>query len=146
MKPYTTGTGQHILVHEPKQCRGRDCVIHRPSRHHMRDWPTHWRQDAGIMERICRHQVGHPDPDDMAYQRERDASQADTLSVHGCDGCCLDPHLVRPAMEQVGDASRAECVTCGAWSDETPARFVEEQCGVCARIAASRRFGVGVSM
>jgi hypothetical protein len=30
-----------------------------------------------MMERTCRHGVGHPDPDDL---------NPDT--IHGCDGCC----------------------------------------------------------
>ena len=74
---YTTGTGQVLRVHSKKDCVGPHCPIHNPSDHHMKDWPTHWRDDLGILERICEHGVGHPDPDDV---------HADP--VHGCDGCC----------------------------------------------------------
>lgn len=75
---YTTGTGQELLgVHPPERCAGQHCVIHNPSDHAMRDFPTHWRNDRKIMERICPHGVGHPDPDEI---------NPDT--VHGCDGCC----------------------------------------------------------
>lgn len=82
---YTTGTGQRIVgVHDASQCEGRPCVIHAPSDHSMRDFPTHWRGDRGIMERICPHGVGHPDPDDQAYL----ASIGHRDGVHGCDGCC----------------------------------------------------------
>jgi hypothetical protein len=90
MEKYTTGTGQEIMVHDKKNCKGRNCVIHNPSNHHMRDWPTHWRGDRGLMERICPHGIGHPDPDDLAY---KDMMGGDPLSeaIHGCDGCCLDP-------------------------------------------------------
>lgn len=75
-----------LVVHHPSKCEGRHCCIHNPSDHHMKDWPLHWRQDRGIMERTCPHGIGHPDPDDAAHR----ASKGDTDSVHGCDGCC-DP-------------------------------------------------------
>lgn len=64
-------------VHDPIGCEGRPCVIHHPSDHHMRSWPLHWRDDRYLMERICEHGVGHPDPDDR-----------NTDGIHGCDGCC----------------------------------------------------------
>lgn len=46
------------------------------------------------MERICPHGIGHPDPDDIAFKRNRprfgeDMAKAD--SIHGCDGCCQGP-------------------------------------------------------
>ena len=74
-------------VHSRKQCEGRGCSIHHPSDHHMKDWPTWWRQDRGFMERVCEHGIGHPDPDDMAYRRSRGLSDR---SIHGCDGCCRE--------------------------------------------------------
>lgn len=80
MEEYITGTGQRILVHDKATCRGSHCVIHNPSDHHMKDWPTHWREDRKMMERICPHGIGHPDPDDIAFTKQN--------SVHGCDGCC----------------------------------------------------------
>ena len=58
------------------------CAIHKRSEHVMRAFPQHWRWDRGIMERICTHGVGHPDPDDWAIQLAHDRGQ------HGCDGCC----------------------------------------------------------
>lgn len=82
---YTTGTGQLLVnVHAPEACEGRHCVIHNPSDHPMRDFPTHFREDRQIMERICPHGIGHPDPDDAAFR----ASRGDDDTVHGCDGCC----------------------------------------------------------
>jgi hypothetical protein len=79
---YITGTGQTLGgVHRPDQCFGDHCVIHNPSDHNMRDFPTHWRSDLGLMERICPHGVGHPDPDDLKFQ--------EATPVHGCDGCCM---------------------------------------------------------
>lgn len=86
MSDYTTGTGQVLHgVHDPNACSGRACVIHAPSDHAMRRFPTHWRPDRGLMERICPHGIGHPDPDDVAYLAMRGLLG----SVHGCDGCCL---------------------------------------------------------
>ena len=78
---YVTGTGQVLQVHNKGECRGKHCPIHFPSNHCMRDFPTHWRDDRGIMERICPHGVGHPDPDQVMDKAEW---------VHGCDGCCSE--------------------------------------------------------
>jgi hypothetical protein len=87
MEKYTTGTGQNILVHDKEKCKGRYCCIHNPSDHIMKEWPTHWRQDRGLMERICKHGVGHPDPDDLAFKASI-GLDAVTESIHGCCGCC----------------------------------------------------------
>jgi len=75
-------------VHDPSKCEGEHCCIHNPSAHHMANWPQLWRQDKGVMERICPHGIGHPDPDDAAYNRR---IGKDYLSIHGCDGCCRAP-------------------------------------------------------
>ena len=85
MEKYVTGTGQPLKVHEKGQCVGEFCVIHNPSDHPMRDFPTHWRFDRAIMERICPHGIGHPDPDDLAFNRSQGVRDDGT---HGCDGCC----------------------------------------------------------
>lgn len=87
---FRTGTGQLMVgVHKRGTCRGPHCVIHNPSSHHMREWPTHWRHDRRLMERLCPHGVGHPDPDDLAYKAAH-LSDEDLAaeSVHGCCGCC----------------------------------------------------------
>ena len=68
---------ESIVAHGVRKCE-RPCPIHWPSGHHMRSWPQHWRADRGIVERVCDHGIGHPDPDD----RSRD-------KIHGCDGCCV---------------------------------------------------------
>lgn len=73
---YITGTGQKLNVHDKSDCSGK-CPIHNPSDHHMVEWPTHWRDDVGFMERICPCGIGHPDPDDKTAD-----------GVHGCCGCC----------------------------------------------------------
>ncbi len=87
---YTTGTGQTIVrVHPATPDCAKGCVIHSPSAHSMRDFPTHWREDRGLMERICPHGIGHPDPDQLAFiARTQGINEARWESVHGCDGCC----------------------------------------------------------
>lgn len=69
-------------VHPFGQCLGEWCTIHNRSEHPMRSFPQHWREDRAIMERICPHGVGHPDPDDSKLRG------VDIGAVHGCDGCC----------------------------------------------------------
>jgi len=66
-----------IRVHPRSKCEGQVCTIHNPSDHYAKDWPQHFRLDRGIMERMCPHGVGHPDPDDVTDD-----------TTHGCDGCC----------------------------------------------------------
>lgn len=74
-------------VHSPNACAGRACAIHHPSDHPLAAAPLNWRADRRIMERLCVHGIGHPDPDDAAYRAE---AFGDTDTVHGCDGCCRD--------------------------------------------------------
>lgn len=77
------------MVHEASVCAGQNCCVHSPSDHPLRDRPLHWRGDRGLMERICRHGIGHPDPDDLAHKRRVYGDDvAWGYSVHGCDGCC----------------------------------------------------------
>jgi hypothetical protein len=79
-----TRFGQVVVTHGPDQCLP-PCTIHAPSDHHMVDWPQLWRDDRQIMERICPHGIGHPDPDDLAVRTRAG------FGVHGCDGCCTRP-------------------------------------------------------
>lgn len=78
-----------IQVHGRSACQGRGipCCIHAPSSHHMVTWPMNWRADTGVMERLCLHGIGHPDPDHMAYVRSLRRG-LEWQGVHGCDGCC----------------------------------------------------------
>ena len=81
--------GQKILAHPPEKCEGRPCCVHRPSRHHMRNWKQNWRDDRQIMERLCEHGVGHPDPDHLSHVRELVGPDERVYDgIHGCDGCC----------------------------------------------------------
>lgn len=77
---HTLEHGNQVLknVHDPSVCAGDPCTIHNMTDHHMRGWPQHWRDDRHIMERICPHGVGHPDPDE----------RSDIDTTHACDGCC----------------------------------------------------------
>lgn len=73
-------TGKVVRVHPKTQCAGEWCSIHNPSDHPLKDAPQIWREDRRIMERVCQHGVGHPDPDCIYAQHD---------SIHGCDGCCF---------------------------------------------------------
>lgn len=74
-----------LWTHPRGTCWGEWCTIHKRSRHTMRAFPQLWRDDIAIMERICPHGIGHPDPDEI-NKRHR---------VHGCDGCCRQERLVK---------------------------------------------------
>jgi len=79
---------QNLVTHSPDRCKGQNCCIHNPSDHHMISWTMNWRSDKGVMERICPHGVGHPDPDDADYN---DRNGKGYLNIHGCCGCCTPP-------------------------------------------------------
>lgn len=72
-----------LTTHHIRECLGRACCIHNPSDHPLKDRPLNWR--GHVMERLCEHGIGHPDPDDSAYRRSVGMV---THEVHGCDGCC----------------------------------------------------------
>ena len=79
MEQWKDSVGQTVLVHELEQCKAGPCPIHFPSPHHMIAWPQIWRDDRRIIERVCPHGIGHPDPD---------CKYAHVDFTHGCDGCC----------------------------------------------------------
>jgi hypothetical protein len=83
--------GRPLLVHLPEKCAGRACCVHNPSTHPLSSAPLSWRSDRGLMERICQHGCGHPDPDDLAHKRETMGPAryaAGAWGSHGCCGCC----------------------------------------------------------
>lgn len=85
MADFVLESGQVLRnIHADGHCNGANCVIHNPSDHSLKDRPRSWRPERGIVERICAHGVGHPDPD-------QHLSGTDTM--HSCDGCCvgIDP-------------------------------------------------------
>lgn len=92
-------------VHPIVACEGRACCIHNPSRHHMAAWPQNWRTDRRMMERVCRHGIGHPDPDHMAWVAHACGAQYAVYDgIHGCDGCCR-PSASSPDSDRL-DATR----------------------------------------
>lgn len=102
MEQYVTGTGQVLSVHESGRCLGDTCVIHNPSDHFLSDRPTHWRDDRALMERICPHGIGHPDPDGL-LKNEDGSLAAPGQTIHGCDGCCrgIDVGPTKPPTKEI---------------------------------------------
>lgn len=84
---FVTPGGLKLWVHLKDQCIGKHCPVHRPSPESEAIGPLHWRYDRGIFERICKHGVGHPDPDSFDYFEAVDRLYE---GVHGCchEGCC----------------------------------------------------------
>jgi len=84
-------------------CDKHGCAIHNPSKHSMDDLPMHLRSDTGLIERLCPHGTGHPDPDSMAYILRQDPSNS-WIGIHGCCGVNVDGVL----HACCGDEARAE--------------------------------------
>lgn len=82
--------GDILLVHNPtRKCMQSHCCIHNPSNHLMAQFKQYWRSDRQIVERICPHGIGHPDPDFMRYiLKTKGEKDAHYEYIHGCDGCC----------------------------------------------------------
>lgn len=76
-----------IRSHSDGQCAGEYCTIHNPSPEAIEVGRQYWRDDRGIMERICSHGIGHYDFDQWAYHHSLGQKYQ---AVHGCDGCCAD--------------------------------------------------------
>lgn len=76
-------TSTYLDCHEEDVCCGGVCSLHRRTTHHMRKYRQHWRADRLVMERICEHGLGHPDPDDYTL-----TGRAQMGALHACDGCC----------------------------------------------------------
>ena len=81
--------GRVLEVHPPSACASQRCCVHQPSDHPLSAAPLHWRSDRRLMERICPHGIGHPDPDGLAWERAAFGDEfAWARGIHGCDGCC----------------------------------------------------------
>ena len=78
--------GQQIYAHHMSRCAGLPCSVHNPSNHHMAAWPQNWREDVQLMERICPHGTGHPDPDHVAFIK---SVTGKFTYRHCCDHCCI---------------------------------------------------------
>lgn len=85
---------EYLNTHAPDQCMGPVCCIHNPSDHPMRDFPQQYRFDRRIMERVCPHGVGHPDPDDLRIWLGEEPV------LHGCCGCCSGIEYPAPYPEE----------------------------------------------
>lgn len=86
-------------VHPEAVCLGRTCVIHNPSGHFMSSWPLLWDQDRLMFERVCPHDIKHPDPDQYDYWGE---TGREFEAVHGCDGCCIQTirgEVIQPGLD-----------------------------------------------
>ena len=83
--------GRGTIIHGSGQCDEEFCPFHHPSQHRMVDWPKHIRYDRTLLvERICPHGIGHPDPDSLVWvnHRRRALGWDRDDGTHGCDGCC----------------------------------------------------------
>lgn len=85
----TPDGSRRLRTHEQNaECDELGCCIHNPSDNiqNRENWPYNWREDRGIMERLCKHGCGHPDFDSADYlERNGQRYQND----HGCDFCCM---------------------------------------------------------
>jgi hypothetical protein len=76
---FTDDFGHNLYnVHSREDCN-MPCTIHAHSAHSLADKPLLWRNDRGIFEHICVHNVGHPCPDSLRNNDD---------GIHGCCGCC----------------------------------------------------------
>lgn len=90
METFEFVNGISRTVHDRRECVGRFCVIHNPSLHSMVEEPMLLRE-TGLVERVCRHGVGHPDPDSAAFfDAHGPIGSIGTWTTHGCcsEGCC----------------------------------------------------------
>jgi hypothetical protein len=93
-----------VTTHGPSRCEGEFCCVHKPSPHHMIDWPLVFRLDRAdcLAERICEHGLGHPDPDSVAFIHRQliaagyGESMMIAVMLHSCDGCCGIPPTEAP--------------------------------------------------
>lgn len=74
---YVTGSGQRMTTHSLAHCKFRWCVIHSPMPGVWDEWPTHWRSDRNLMERMCPCGIGHPAAEEYMIHNY-------AVLVHGC--------------------------------------------------------------
>lgn len=81
-------TGRRFWVHKRNLgCDIDGCAIHNPSYHPLSDAKQYMRSDKSwLIERICDHGIGHPDPDSASFISKQEGNGS--IWVHGCDGCC----------------------------------------------------------
>ncbi len=88
----TDYVGSGGRTHTKEQCKAsrkagapKGCVLHRPTIHKLTGARQVLRAST-LIEDLCSHGVGHPNPDSAAYLNWRD--KTDHWGIHGCDGCC----------------------------------------------------------
>lgn len=85
-------------IHSKESCVA-PCPFHAPSDHPLKDAEIHIRWDKGALaERICKHGVGHDDPDAVAYMKKQGHEWA---GAHGCDGCCTELKVLDEIPEEI---------------------------------------------
>lgn len=81
--------GSLLATHPADRCEGRNCVIHNPSDHALKDAPIDWDPGTRRTNRICTHGVHHPDPDHLSFVYETYGMfEWMQHKHHRCDGCC----------------------------------------------------------
>ena len=83
------------FVHDEKDCMGDRCPIHKPTRHHMRDWEMHWDKSIKMLFRSCKHGYTHPDPDDWK------ANTIDCSCGCRCCGCRCCKTLTKKEKNEI---------------------------------------------
>lgn len=94
----TFGTNEpYVLKHHSGKSCEPPCAFHAPSDHPLKDAPLNWRSGMTpwdgrrILERMCPHGIGHPDPDGLNFaNRNLPEGEEPDEGVHGCDGCCSE--------------------------------------------------------
>lgn len=96
-------------VHSKLRCHGRNCTIHNPSDHPLKNatltWDTSYRPGHAL--RICLHDLAHPDWDDIRWRYT--AGLTVPLEHHCCFArCCAITAetfkgLERPDMFEIWD-------------------------------------------
>lgn len=86
------------------------------SRYEMPKWAVQqYGRVGGLVEDICRHGIGHPNPEWLA---ENDPTGKRHLDIHGCDGCCSGMYLSICSSDKGG---------CGCMTKATD----DGKCGKC---------------
>lgn len=86
---WTSPSGIKWSIHNAQACvDGHACAFHKPSDHPMNTWSLDMNPEKYLLvERICTHDIRHPDPDSVAYLAGC-GHEATQLNQHDCDGCC----------------------------------------------------------
>lgn len=85
MEQHLLELGQVLQTHGAGTCLGQWCSIHRPMPGPWATWPRYWRDDRGIMERICPCGVGHP----VAEMYDRSLVMGEMWKL--THTCCIHP-------------------------------------------------------